>query len=108
MVWEVLDNKRINLKNHEVKEGARELRDMEDIFVESNRAGETYLYGIKNSAVYVFDLDLNLKSCHRLKDRILYFYKNEKGNVCLITGRYIEGDDRPDKNAAVRVYEIEW
>lgn len=108
MDYVFIDNKRINLKNHEVKEGAWELRDMEDIFVESNKAGETYLYGIRRSTVYVFDLDLNLKSCHRLKDRILYFYKNEKENVCLITGRYIEEDDRPDKNAAVRVYEIEW
>lgn len=108
MDYVFIDDKRIDVKNHEVKEGSRELRDADKIFVEYNGADEGYLYAIKGSNVYVFDLELNLISNHRLKGRILYFYKNEKGNVCLITGRYINEDSRTDKNAAIRVYEIEW
>lgn len=108
MDYVFINNKRIDLKNHEIKEGLRELKDADKIFVEYNGKDEGYLYAIKGSAVYVFDLELNLKSCHRLKGRIIYFYKNEKGNVCLITGRYIVENGRPDQNAAVRVYEIEW
>lgn len=102
-----LGNKKIDLKTHEVKTGMRELKEADRLFLHRDTKNNCFLYAIKGSSVYVLDTDLKLLSCHRLKGRIMYFYTGKEGNVRLITtGDSVFGDGIPDKNAAVRVYEI--
>ena len=68
---------------------------------------ENLLYAVKKSFLYVFDLNLKLISCHRLKGRIMYSTTDDNKNVSLIT----VGDDTYkwgslDKKSAVRLYEV--
>lgn len=101
-------NKKVNLKNHQVEEGGKELRDANCLFIHYSSKNAGFLYAIKGSYVYVYDLDMKLLSCHRLKGRIMYFYHGKDGNVRLITvGDIVCDMGRPDKNSAVRVYRIE-
>lgn len=100
-------NKKIDLKTHEVKSGMKELKEADRLFVHRDAKDHCFLYAIKGSYVYVLDMDLNLLSCHRLKGRVMYFYTGKEGNIRLITtGNHVWEDGEPDKNSAVRLYEI--
>lgn len=98
-----LGNKKINLKTHEITTGIEELKEASKIFMYFNAENVGFLYAVRGSYVYVFDLEMNLLSCHRLKGEIICFYMTEKGTVHLITaGSKASGYKSP----AVRLYEI--
>lgn len=100
-------NKKIDLKTHEVKSGMKELKEADRLFVHRDAENHSFLYAVRGSYVYVLDMDLNLLSCHRLKGRVMYFYTGKEGNIRLITtGDEVWADGKPDKNSAVRLYEI--
>lgn len=101
-------NKKVNLNSHQVEEGGKDLRDANRLFIHYNAKNVGFLYAIKRSYVYIYDLDMKLLSYHRLKGRIMYFYHGKDGNVRLITvGDVVCDMGRPDENSAVRVYRIE-
>lgn len=103
-----IGNRKIDLKTHEVWVGNKELQETDRLFIHYNAKNEGFLYAVKGSCLSVFDLDMKLLSCHRLKGRILYFYEGKDGNVRLLTASgYVIDERKPDKNSAVRVYEIE-
>lgn len=103
-----MGDKKVNLKTHQVEKGGKELRDANRLFIHYNAKNTGFLYAVKGSCVYIYDLDMKLLSCHRLKGRIMYFYHGKDGNVRLITAGDVVCDmGKPDKNSAVRVYRIE-
>lgn len=103
-----IGNRKIDLKTHEVWTGSKELQEADRLFIHYSVKNEGFLYAVRGSSLYVFDLDMKLLSCHRLKGRILYFYEGKEGNVRLLTaGGYVFDERRPDKKSAVRIYEIE-
>lgn len=103
-----LGNRKIDLKTGEIMLGMNEIKEADRLFIHYNAENNGFLYAMKGSYVYVLDLDMKLLSCHRLKGRILYFFINGKGNVCLITiGDSVRAFGWPDKKSAVRLYEID-
>lgn len=102
-----IGNQKIDLKTGEIITGIPELKEAHRLFIHCHNGKENLLYAVKKSFLYVFDLNLKLISCHRLKGRIMYFTTDDNKNVSLIT----VGDDTYkwgslDKKSAVRLYEV--
>lgn len=103
-----MGNKKIDLKNHKTTNGMKELKGANRLFIHYDRQNAGFLYAIKENYVYILDLNLKLVSCHILKGSIMYYYVNKKGNVCLVTAMDQVWEEKiPDKNSAIRLYEIE-
>lgn len=102
-----MGNKKIDLKNHRTTTGMKELKRADRLFVHYDAKNTGFLYAVRNNYVYILDLNLKLLSCHILKGKILYFFVNKRGNVCLVTVMDQTWEEKvPDKNSALRLYEI--
>lgn len=103
-----MGSRRVNLRTHRSKQGDRELSGADRLFIHYNAEHKGFLYAIRENHVFVYDLNLKCLSSHRLKGKILYYYRGKDGDVRLITAEDIVFDmGRPDRNSAVRVYRIE-
>ena len=99
-----LNRMAVNLGTHEIvtcptklKEGS--LLDCLD--------GRKNVYMLSGHSLYVLSADMKLLSHHTLKGSLMNYYKNARGNLCLITGS--GGAERASQlkaDAGIRIYEV--
>lgn len=65
------------------------------------------VYMKSGNSLYVLSADMRLLSHHTIKGSLIKYYKNAKGNLCLITGSYfVEKASQLKADAGIRIYEV--
>lgn len=67
----------------------------------------TTVYMLSGHSLYVLSSDMKLLSHHMIKGTLINYYKNAKGNLCLIAGSdYAEKASQLKAGSGIRIYEV--
>lgn len=94
----------INLKTYDIVTCSLKIKEGDVLTCLDERKN---VYMLSGHSLYVLSAEMKLLSHHLIKGRLLYYYKNANGNMCLITGcDFIERYHQLKTDSGIRIYEI--
>ena len=94
----------VNLKTHEIVKCPAKIKDG---YVLTCMDSKKHVFMLTGHSLYVLSPDMKILSRHMLKGRLKYYYRNARGNLCLITGCDPAENVRQLKDGSgIRIYEV--
>lgn len=94
----------INLKTHKITPCSAQIKAKYVLTCLDDRKN---VYMLSGHSLYVLSSDMKLLSHHMIKGTLMDYYKNARGNLCLITGSDIaEKASQLRAGSGIRIYEV--